>query len=216
VTGKTPEGVLQLYDAIEVALEPTPNASVHLVFSRYPVWVNHEHRERIVEQVVAIASQVDRTGTGGVFWEDVDDRKNAGPIKIGIQVLPVPRLGQGFKISWETEAGDLSTPMSAVEHAVFAIGEEPAKRSQAASMPTLLAVDVSRIGAGWIRPPNVWAQMLRAGMPAAFPFAGLAVVTPSLDQEDTEIGLALRETVDEDAVRSIRELAGRLGLEPVN
>jgi len=215
VTGKTPEGVIHLYDEIEAALRDTPNSSVHLVFSRYPVRVNREHRDSIVQAVTTAARKAETSREGAAFSETVDDPKNAGTVVIGIQVLPVPRLGTGHRVTWETQAGDLSVPLSSVEHAVFAIGGEPAKRRQAESMPTLLAVDVTRLGAGWIRPPHVWAQMLRAGMPADFPFAGLAVITPKLDDEDTEIGLAVSSNATAEARRSVESFAEAMGLTPI-
>ncbi|MGW1761129.1 hypothetical protein [Streptomyces mirabilis] len=60
--------------------------------------------------------------------------------------------------------------------------------------PVLLAVDVSRYGAAWMRPGAVWAARLAACehfMPD-YPFAGLAVMRQSLEQPGLiDIGVGL-------------------------
>ena len=56
--------------------------------------------------------------------------------------------------------------------AVLTVDEQKAR--QAASMPTLLLVDIARAGVGWIRPERIWAQMLAARLPESTTFIGAA------------------------------------------
>jgi hypothetical protein len=86
------------------------------------------------------------------------------------------------------------------------------KANQAASMPTLLLVDVARTGLSWIRPERVWAQMLAARLPENTPFIGAAVMVPRLDSPTVEIAMAARPNAAATEESLLRTLAGQLGL----
>lgn len=90
-------------------------------------------------------------------------------------------------MGWDVTAGTLTSPLEAAAYAAFEAGRGDQKAAQARSLdgsPVLLAVDVSRYGAAWMRPGRVWAGQLAASQHFTpdYPFAAIAVLLQSLDQ----------------------------------
>lgn len=213
VTGKTPEGVQHLYEEIDVMLRNLPGCAVTLWFSDYPVRIRAGERRDLLERVRAIAENVATVRHGGVAELRVEDPRNGSSIAIQATVLPVPRLARGLRVTWETDGGPLGPALAAVEREVLSVLDNPQKRRQADSMPTLLAVDIARLGAGWMRPPKVWASALAEAIPHDCPFVGLAVFMNALDRVDGEMALAASPAATAEDRDRLRYLGRGLGLE---
>jgi hypothetical protein len=54
------------------------------------------------------------------------------------------------------------------------------KRRQAQKMPTVLLIDVSRVGWAWLRPGSVWTSVLHEKLKGQ-PYVGLAIMVSTLD-----------------------------------
>ena len=147
VTAKAPEGVHQLYDDIDIALLDFPGCSVHLRFSDYPIRLRSTDRQALVEDIRGVAGRVPSTGAGGLVQRTVSDARNGTSIAVQAVVFPVPLLADGFRVTWETDPpGQLAVTMACVETEILSVLRETQKYRQAMSMPTLLAVDVGRLG----------------------------------------------------------------------
>lgn len=193
VTAKTPAGVPHLYDELEVALAQTPGVSVHLRFSSFPIRMQPEDRMRLIEKVIPVAERAAATGTGGVVEIEFEDIRNPSSIIVAADVLPVPGLGKlGLPVTMESTGVELDPTMKALEQSVLAILEDPAKRKQGKATPSVLLVDLARLGGAWLRPPNVWAGSLAKLIPDDCPFLALAVTVVDLHQVDIPLGYALR------------------------
>ncbi|MFF3864115.1 hypothetical protein [Streptomyces sp. NPDC002209] len=139
--------------------------------------------------------------------------KNQGSLSVTV------RLTLGGGIRWETTAGDLQGPLASAEYAVLQAGLEDRKAEQGKALPgrVILAVDVSRYGAAWMRPARVWASMLAQAMrthpiAADYPFAAVAVLRQRLtDPGLTDIDVAIHPQASVGARREIEGLCEVLG-----
>jgi hypothetical protein len=94
----------------------------------------------------------------------------------------------------------------------FEAGRSDAKAAQGRALdgaPVLLAVDLSRYGAAWMRPGRIWAGQLAASehFTPGFPFAALAVFrqslhTPALPDD----GVGISPHLDPAARRALKDL----------
>jgi hypothetical protein len=216
VTARAPEGVQDLYEALDDFLRGSRHASVTLRFSSYPVRIRDEDREALLADLRQIVVRTESGGEGGIAERVVVDGRNGSTVQVQAVVLPVPRLKDGLRVSWEVDAGPLEQPLGAVESTVLSVFDDDQKRRQAQSMPTILAVDIARLGAGWLRPPRVWAQRLAALMPPDTPFVGLAVFVPSLDRTDADVALSVSPSATPGERASINSLARALDLEAID
>jgi hypothetical protein len=177
VTAKGPEGVLSLYDELDALLGPYGSVSVHLRFSDFPVRMQSHERQRLIEHIAPLADRIAAGGDGGLCEISFSDNANpTNPITVMGEILPVPGLGLfGTKITLESTGADLGPTMAALEDRVLGVLNDAAKRRQAASVSTVLLVDLARLGNAWLRPLDRWVEMLRSRLPADCPFVGLAV-----------------------------------------
>lgn len=212
VTSRAPAGIEGLYEALENALGVTPSASVHLTFDPYPVRIKSEEAEALARDVLEVARLAETTRSGGVVERVVRDPANGVEVGLQAQVLPVPSLGSGVRITWETVSADLTAPMAAVESQLALVLQDERKLRQASVMPCLLAVDIARLGSGWMRPPGVWAGRLAQLIPDDWPFIGLAVFAPSLHTSDCDFALALAPGLRLQHAELLHRLARTLGL----
>lgn len=214
VTAKGPEGIADLYEEIEEALRPLQRYSVTLRFSDYPLRLRSEVRSALVDAIRAIALEREGSGEGGVAVCEVVDPRNGSDVLVQAVVLPTSTLVHGLRVTWEVDSGPIGPALAAVEAEVLEVLEQPRKRRQALSMPTVLAVDLARLGAGWMRPPEVWARSLASSIPASCPFVALAVFVGSLDKSDTVLALAIAPSASEADRELLDSLASDLALDP--
>lgn len=215
VTARAPEGVEDLYEEIEAALAGVSNASVSLRFSEYPIRVRESDRRALIEDIMKIAVACDATGRGDIAQHTVEDDLNGSVLTIQADVLPVPTLAFGLRVTWETDAGELTAPLDAVGRHVLSVLHDPRKLRQGDSMSTILAVDISRLGPAWMRPPGVWAHALGDILRGVeSPFAAIAVFVPSMDTSDCEIAIRKVPGINDQASELVDELAALLDLIP--
>ncbi|MFI2437146.1 hypothetical protein [Streptomyces sp. NPDC018693] len=190
VTARAPQSINELVERVETV--SGGRFDVDLAFDRYPSRLQPEVADKAA---AAVRTQADALGAGSPAAAEVirvEDPKNAGPVEITVQVCP----GNGA-VSWEVTAGTLDGPLGAAEYAAFEAGRGAQKAAQGRSLagaPVLLAVDVSRYGAAWMRHGTVWAARLAACeyFTSDYPFAGLAVMRQSLEQPGLiDIGVGL-------------------------
>ncbi|MFE6848503.1 hypothetical protein [Streptomyces sp. NPDC057686] len=142
-----------------------------------------------------------------------DTVKNQGSLSV------TARLTLGGGICWEMTAGDLQGPLASAEYAALQAGLEGRKAEQGKSPAgrVILAVDVTRCGAAWMRPARVWVSMLAQAtrthpIAADSPFAAVAVLRQRLTAPGlTEIGVAIHLQASVGAQREIEGLCEVLG-----
>ncbi|WP_406117604.1 hypothetical protein [Streptomyces sp. NBC_00989] len=190
VTARAPQNINELVERVEAV--SGGRFDVDLAFDGYPSRLQPEIADKAA---AAVRAQVDALGAGSPAMAEViqvEDPKNGGPLEITVQVCP----GNGA-VGWEVTAGVLDGPLGAAEYAAFEAGRGTQKAAQGRSLdgaPVLLAVDVSRYGAAWMRPGTVWAQRLAAAeqFTPDYPFAGIAAMRQSLEQPGLlDIGVGL-------------------------
>lgn len=196
VTAKTSDGVPYLYDEIEAALEGAPRASVHLRFSQFPVRMQASHRKALVDQILPAARVASETRKGAVVEVAFTDSRNAGSITVAADILPVPTLAFGLRITMESTEPMLTPTMQRMEEVVLSVLDSPPKARQGRSMPSLLVVDIARLGNAWLRPLSVWAGALAHLLSADSPFLAVAVTNGDLASVDLPLGVALRPALD--------------------
>ncbi|MFB7345543.1 hypothetical protein ACFCZ6_36445 [Streptomyces hydrogenans] len=205
VTARAPQNINELVEQVESASGGLFDVS--LTFDRYPSRL----QPAIVKDVVAAVRTLAAGDTAVGQVVPVDDPKNAGPVKITVQVGP----GTGV-VRWEVAGGVLDSVLGASEYAVFEAGIGEQKAAQGGSLggtPVLLVVDVSRYGAAWLRPGTVWAQRLagHAKFTPVFPFAGIAVMRQSLDQPSlVDVGVGLSPHLPRSARQTLQDLCKTL------
>jgi hypothetical protein len=210
VTARAPQNINELVERMEAV--SNGRFDVDLAFSRYP---SRLQSPVVEEAATAVLAQAEALGAGSPAVAEVirvDDPKNAGDVTITVQVCP----GNGA-VGWEVTAGVLASPLDAAEYAAFEAGRGEQKAAQGRSLdgtPVLLAVDVSRYGAAWMRPGSVWAGQLAASshFTPDYPFAGLAVLHQSLDQPGLlDIGVGLSPHLAASDRQALQDLCGALG-----
>jgi hypothetical protein len=215
ITAKNPDGLEMLYEELDDGLSKCPGASVTLWFSDYPIRLERSARADLVREVLVIAARVGTSREGGIVERTVADPRNGSDVVIQAVVHPVPRLMDGLRVTWQTDSGPLGPSLAAVERDVLGVLQDEKKRRQAESMPTVLAVDISRLGPGWMRPSKVWAQQLASSIPSTCPFVGVAVFTSSLDRVGCDMALAVAPSTPSAERSMIDDLAKALCLEPL-
>jgi hypothetical protein len=213
VTSKTPWGLHQLYAAVRDAVEATP-ASVHLHLSEYPVALDEIEAATLAAEVQDVAARVASTRAGGVIERSISGTTEVGrrhPILVQAQVLPVPALMGGSKVTFETGGQEL-VGLQLAERMVMLVADDPRKARQAHSMSTLLLVDVTRLGPSWMRPPRVWSHRLTSLIPEDFPFAAVGVFLSNVDQVGIrEVAVAASRTATPAELDGLRALSTALG-----
>jgi hypothetical protein len=209
VTSRIPWGLHHLYKALRDAVVDT-GCSIHLRLSEYPVSMTEAEAMVLVGQARRVALRAPERGAGGVVHRKVLARIGLGAdrrIDIQAQVLPVPSLMGGAKVTYETDAGELEG-LKTVEQRIVDIANDPQKRCQGESMPTLLMVDATRYGPSWLRPPAVWAARLAELIPDGFPFSGLGVFLSDIDCAGVrDVAIATSSAADAESRLTIERLS---------
>ncbi|MFG2563562.1 hypothetical protein [Streptomyces sp. NPDC048496] len=211
VTSVSPAGVGGLCERIEEdVLASHPGLGATLAFSAYPSRLQSATVAEVCDALAARAASGDFESAAEV---PVDDAKNIVPITITARLTP------GSGISWTVAAGELTDPLGSAEYAILQAGQGDRKAAQGRSLPgrVILAVDISRYGAAWLRPARIWAQMLAQAMGSApgvdadYPFAAVAVLRQSLvDPDLVGIAVALSPHAAPAAQEQIRNLCEAL------
>lgn len=184
------DGLRDLHDELEEALE-NANADVMITIAcrERPLYFKPAERSDLIADILKRVSN----GLYETMVIELDQSWAATPkLQIAVQIVPAkpPALGSRVFIEGgEALTGHLTNVESEV---ITVLTADEQKANQAASMPTLLLVDVARTGLSWIRPERVWAQMLAARLPESTPFIGAAVMVPRLDRHTVEIAVAAR------------------------
>jgi hypothetical protein len=213
ITAKLPRGLQALYDELEDVLLDLPGWSLHLHVTHVPTAISAAIRRELANRVQSVIKARTGTGEGGVEHIELEPvPEGESPRAITVQVLPVPALAFGHRITWDMTSDDLAPSLEPVKDSVLGVLRDPQKIAQAQSMPTILVVDISRLGIGWLRPPQVWATVLTAELPEECPFIGVATMTTSLDDSGTDIGLAFSPTSSISERITMASIASKLGI----
>lgn len=204
------DGLRDLHDELEDALE-NANADVIVTIAcrERPLYFKPADRSDLIADILKRVSN----GSYGAVPVELDQSWAATPkLRIVVQIVPGKPLLPGQRVF--IEGGEaLTGHLTNVESEIITVlTADEQKANQAASMPTLLLVDVARTGLSWIRPERVWAQMLAARLPENTPFIGAAVMVPRLDSPTVEIAMAARPNAAATEESLLRTLAGQLGL----
>ncbi|WP_327049330.1 hypothetical protein OG320_16485 [Microbispora sp. NBC_01189] len=182
VTAKAPPSISSLHEQVEGLLRDWPGVGVQLTFSLYPSRLTGQQVDELVQKVTIAARDVCQSGSTVTIRQKVDDPKNVKPIMIEAVLRPLSAGALEGRVWSQVEAGLLEDPLSSAEYAVFEIGASSAKAKQARSISggVILAIDLSRYGAAWMRPGAVWAGRLAQRFTSDFPFAAIAIFRQDL------------------------------------
>lgn len=207
VTSLSPDGVARLLEDLRTELEPACMVAQVRV-DHYPVRLRVADYAPLIQWARSVATGGETTNS--IRTLTVCDPKNGQPINVTVRVLHRERGPCDRRVTFETTAGELTAALDAVEYAVLEKTRDQSKIKQAKVIPTVLLVDVTRLGAGWIRPPRVWAHSLVKRLDSSFPFIGLGVLITRPEDVAYEIGLA--PSPRDDATGAITQLAEALHL----
>ncbi|MFF3958445.1 hypothetical protein ACFYY1_35305 [Streptomyces sp. NPDC001890] len=211
VTAVSPKGIAELCELVE-SEGGLGDVRVELEFTAYPSRLQDDAAGQILDAVRVQAAVLADGGQAGDAVVTVEDKKNVVPVTVTVRVRP----GRG-PLMWQVTGGELEGPMASAEYAVFQAGRGEAKAEQGRSLdgaPVILTVDISRYGAAWMRPAQVWAGRLAAyeDFGAGYPFAAVGVFRQSLTESavlDAAVGIPSH--LAPDARRTVLGLCERLG-----
>ncbi len=79
-------------------------------------------------------------------------------------------------------------------------------------IPTMLLLDISRVGDSFLRSPDVWSQVLNSKLKGE-PFAGLGVMVSSIDRWlPSQLSFVLGDAAPEAMTQAFNRLAEVFGL----
>lgn len=209
VTTASPVGVEALLNDLDEVLEPARMVAL-VQFDHCPVRLRDADRQPLVSWVESVAAEGETSG--GIRGFTFNDPKNSRAIELTVSVFPVADWTHEGRVTFETTAGDLTAALAAVDDAVMEKTRDLAKVRQAQAIPTVLLLDVTRVGAGWMRPARVWAQSLANRLDSSFPFIGIGVLLTHPEIFTYEIGLA--PAPRHDAAEGVARVAEALKLGP--
>ncbi|WP_457470170.1 hypothetical protein [Streptomyces sp. TE4109] len=211
VTAVSPKGIAELCELVERegGLE---DVQVKLEFTAYPSRLQGGAAGQILDAVRVQAAALADGSQASDAVVTVEDKKNVVPVTVTVRVRP----GWG-PLMWQVTGGELEGPMASAEYAVFQAGRGAGKAEQGRSLdgaPVILAVDISRYGAAWMRPARVWAGRLAVSKDfgAGYPFAAVGVFRQSLATSavlDAAVGIPSH--LAPDVRRTVLGLCERLG-----
>ena len=156
-----------IHDQLEVALAGRPGLHVVLRFDQRPLKV----RETVVSEVVSSITAEDYSRPTTTLRFDT----------ARLTVLVTKDVVDGpssVVIEFQSEGAELTSHMGEIERELD--NKIAEKRRQATKMPTVLLLDVSRVGWAWLRSGSVWISVLRDKLKGE-PYAGLALMVSTLD-----------------------------------
>jgi hypothetical protein len=107
-------------------------------------------------------------------------------------------------VEFQSEGPELTSHMGEVERELD--NKIAEKRRQATKMPTILLLDVSRVGWAWLRPGSVWNAVLQKKLEGE-PYVGLALMVSTLD---SWLPLQFHAVLADDAPDGLEHLYDRL------
>jgi hypothetical protein len=155
-----------LHDEIEGRAQGLTGLQIILTFDGRPLKIGANRLIEIANEVVASATG----GTGNLRFESVG-------LTVGIATAPFDEVH--VSMSGQKLGSELGPHMAEIEREVD--NKIAEKRRQAEKMPTVLLLDISRVGDSFLRSPDVWSQVLNSKLKGE-PFVGLGVMVSSLDR----------------------------------
>ena len=116
-----------------------------------------------------------------------------------------------------TFAGGLGLPLAShMADIERELGNKVAEKTrQAQKIPTILMVDMSRVGGGWMRGAEQWIPSLRRAL-VDTPFVGLGVFFTSLDLAvPMSTHLTLADSLDSQLTPVVEQVAAAMGISPI-
>lgn len=214
VTVRAPFGPWALVEELEDALADANLAVVvTLDYHPEPVLIPRAARTAIVNKTVAVARRGDGSFTRRIF-EATDDRP---ALDVTVAVRAGALLPDGPQVQLPTffPVVPLSEHMDHVGLEVQDALKDERKWRQAEAMPTVLVVDVARVGrGGFIRPARVWAQLLPEIVPEGYPFIATVPLVHRPERNDMEWALTVQSGAPAGVLDMLSNVTGALGLPP--
>jgi hypothetical protein len=183
-----------LHDRLEEALaELGIDVMATIQFDHAPLWIPEDQTNGIVDAVVSAAQRGDL---------------NVSFSEHGLRVGLFPEASTPAGRVFYNRGGELGSYMEAIEREIQNKVEE--KRRQAGRMPTVLLIDISRLGMGWLRPPEVWANQLANRFLPPGDFLGLAVVASDLTGTSFTGAAVWRDDLPSEQVEAVRRVMAAL------
>jgi hypothetical protein len=146
----------------------TVGLKIILTFDGRPLHLGSGRVVEIAEEVAAVA----RRGPGSLRFDAVG-------LTIGIGAAPFDSVH--VSMSGQRLTSELKDHMSEIEQEIDNKIDE--KRRQAQKMPTVLLLDISRVGDAFLHLPAVWTDVLKEKLKdESASYAGLGVMISSLNQ----------------------------------
>jgi hypothetical protein len=197
VGARATDGPQALQDCIEDRISHLHRLHILLAFDKRRLRIGAERSQ-------AIANEVERTaqlGGGIIRFDDV-----------GLTATITASSSEDLVVSTTALSSELNDHMAEIEREIDNKIEE--KRRQALSMPTILVLDISRMGGSFFRGPETWASLLMRKLTTERKtYAGLGIMISSIDRW---LPMQLSVVTDRSAPSAMRmailKLAERFGL----
>jgi hypothetical protein len=147
-----------------------PKVRVIITCPERPLTIRKEIREEIVGKT---AELVLSAGRGEFRYGLEQPWSSTGYMELKIEVGSLPGKELQSQVSIVTGAL-LSPHLDDIENEIWKVLGDDQKRNQAASMGTILLVDITLTGFSWFRSPMEWSNRLSYTLPADCPFIGVA------------------------------------------
>lgn len=201
IGSRSVDGANELLDDVESALHGHAPEQVEIEFDTRPLAIRERVRQEIVDRVRADSA---------VEHEAVPAHGGHDPIRVRIHRRPSP--GEQTTVRLSVASALLAPHLADVEAEIRAkVIKDDRKRAQAESMPTILVVDISRCGIGWVRPPNVWAHQLASMLDDDDPYVAIAVMITDLADTSVRLAWAPRSGADDETAARLAEFFDLLG-----
>lgn len=196
-------GLIDLESEIKSALDQLEQkVFVSIYCPERPLVIRKEIRDEIVEKTLDLVRTI---GKGKFPCTLVQPWSSTGDMELTIRVESAP--SQDLRNQVSTETGALLSPhLEDIENEIWKVLMDDQKRNQAASMRTILLVDVTATGLSWARSPQTWSDRLSYTLPADCPFIGVGVVLQNLVSPKAKIGVAFHPDCPVDVREAIQAL----------
>ena len=177
---------------------------VHVTLScpERPLTIREEIRNEIVEQAL---DQVQSGHTGEFIYGLDQPWSSTGYMELKIEVDLAP--GKDLQSQVSVVTGALLSPhLEDIENEIWKVLGDDQKRNQAASIATILLVDITLTGFSWFRSPQVWSERLSSTLPVDCPFIGVGVVLQDLVSPRAKIGVTFRSDCPTEVRETIQAL----------
>lgn len=199
VTNRWVPGRSSLEETLEAQLKGT-GFTIGILCSTEPARITDDQRGQICD---AVAAQV-ATGTAFTLEEDV---VGTGGRTATLTITGTPGPAGAELVTWEVASAELTDHMADVEAYLRNKLTDIQKNAQAQAAATVLIIEASRTGNGWVRPDWVWDRKLQALLDSTVSnFVGLVVVFTDLVSRD----LRAISAADASATPAIQTIIGEV------